>query len=111
MNVKTEMFALCCAMQSFQAYFTDKKKKKESFPPIEFMAEIARLLETLMCLIFSCLEQEKVGQESCPKKMQWNCFYFVEIVNSVMENVIKKKLKQKEWLCEIAKLPLGENKS
>jgi len=43
--------------------------------------------------------------------MQWNCFYFVEIVNSVMENVIKKQLKQKEWLCEIAKFPLGENKS
>lgn len=50
--------------------------KKKSFLPVEFMAEIARLLETLMCLIFSCFEREKVGQESHPRKMQWNCFLF-----------------------------------
>lgn len=71
------------------------------------MAEIARLLETLMCLIFSCFEWEKVRQGKCHRI----AFYFVEAVNSVMENVIKKQLKQKEWLCEIAKFPLGENKS
>lgn len=98
------MCVSCRAVHGFQAYLTDKKK---SFLPVEFMAEIARLLETLMCLIFSCLEQEKVGQRKCSGIGS----YFVEIVNSLMENVIKKQLKQKEWLCEIAKFPLGENKS
>lgn len=74
---KPETRTSCRAMCSFQAYFTDlKKKKKKSSLPVEFMAEIARLLETLMCLIFSCFEREKVEQESHPRKMQWNCFLF-----------------------------------
>lgn len=57
-------------------FYRFKKKKKKSSLPVEFMAEIARLLETLMCLIFSCFEREKVEQESHPRKMQWNCFLF-----------------------------------
>lgn len=56
------------------------------------MAEIARLLETLMCLIFSCFEREKVRQGKC----HGIAFYFVETVNSVIEKVIKKQLEQKE---------------
>lgn len=71
------------------------------------MAEIARLLETLMRFIFSSLAREKVGQGKC----SGIAFCFAEMVISVMENVIKKQLNQKERLCAIAKFPLGENKS